>query len=217
MTNQNFGSSPLAALEKWSSMIECNCSQWNNYNFLIFPTNFHSLRQYELFGSQNTYSVVSTNHYLHSVSYLSCSILLLLFQWEDSQQLNAGQSQSHHRWILDCKLLLVQGMKVCTKLLAVKNENEVLRVNVSSRTTRTDSVWVKWLMKEVTKLHWKKQSESTIRSFKKAYAVAIRANPALSTVQRAALKKKKRETCEIREIRCRDYFLSNTFLILASI
>ena len=35
-------------------------------------------------------------------------------------------------------------------------------------------------------------NESTIRNFKKAYVVAIRANPALSTVQRAALKKKQR-------------------------
>jgi len=35
-------------------------------------------------------------------------------------------------------------------------------------------------------------NESTIRSFKKAYIIAIKANPALSSVQRAALKKKKR-------------------------
>ena len=35
-------------------------------------------------------------------------------------------------------------------------------------------------------------NESTIRSFKKAYRIAIQANPALSTVQRAALKKRKR-------------------------
>ena len=35
-------------------------------------------------------------------------------------------------------------------------------------------------------------NESTIRSFKKAYRIAIQANPALSSVQRAALKKKKR-------------------------
>ena len=35
-------------------------------------------------------------------------------------------------------------------------------------------------------------NESTIRSFKKAYIIAIKANPALSRVQRAALKKKKR-------------------------
>ena len=37
-----------------------------------------------------------------------------------------------------------------------------------------------------------KCNESTIRSFKKAYTIAIKLNPALSSVQRAALKKKKR-------------------------
>ena len=35
-------------------------------------------------------------------------------------------------------------------------------------------------------------NESTIRSFKKAYLIAIRFNPALEAVERAALKKKKR-------------------------
>ena len=35
-------------------------------------------------------------------------------------------------------------------------------------------------------------NESTIRSFKKAYLIAIKFNPALEAVQRAALKKKKR-------------------------
>jgi len=35
-------------------------------------------------------------------------------------------------------------------------------------------------------------NESTVRTFKKAYIVAIRANPALESVERAALKKKKR-------------------------
>ena len=35
-------------------------------------------------------------------------------------------------------------------------------------------------------------NESTVRTFKKAYIVAIRANPALEAVERAALKKKKR-------------------------
>ena len=35
-------------------------------------------------------------------------------------------------------------------------------------------------------------NESTVRTFKKAYIVAIRANPALEAVKRAALKKKKR-------------------------
>ena len=37
-----------------------------------------------------------------------------------------------------------------------------------------------------------KANESTIRTFKKAYLIAIKGNPALSSVQRAALKKKKR-------------------------
>ena len=37
-----------------------------------------------------------------------------------------------------------------------------------------------------------KANESPIRTFKKAYIIAIKGNPALSTVQRAALKKKKR-------------------------
>jgi len=35
-------------------------------------------------------------------------------------------------------------------------------------------------------------NESTVRSFKKAYIIAIRANPALEAVERASLKKKKR-------------------------
>ena len=47
----------------------------------------------------------------------------------------------------------------------------------------------KWQYKE---LIYDKCNESTIRSFKKAYTIAIKLNPALSSVQRAALKKKKR-------------------------
>ena len=35
-------------------------------------------------------------------------------------------------------------------------------------------------------------NESTVRTFKKAYIIAIKANPALEAVERAALKKKKR-------------------------
>ena len=42
------------------------------------------------------------------------------------------------------------------------------------------------------RLIYDKCNESTIRSFKKAYFIAIKLNPALSSVQRAALKKKKK-------------------------